>query len=123
MSDVSHISSAASQTARREIALLPQVLESGENVVDICHGTIEGGRTAVIVLTDRRVLYMQRRFLLGPRVDTVRLDAVTSAEDLVGVRHATVCVDAGGRVFELGDVDRALARVFCARLRAQLRAA
>jgi hypothetical protein len=38
----------------------------------------------------------------------------------MGVRHATVVVDAGGRVFEVGDVDRALAQMFCARLRAQL---
>jgi hypothetical protein len=123
MSDVSHLSSSAGQTARREIALLPELLESGENVVDLCHGTIEGGRTAVIVLTDRRVVYLQRRRLWGARVETVALENVKSAEDQIGVRHATASVDAGGRVFELADVDRSLARVFCARLRAQLRAA
>jgi hypothetical protein len=31
-----------------------------------------------------------------------------------------VVIDAGSWVFELGDVDRALAEVFCARLRAAL---
>jgi hypothetical protein len=118
MSDVSHISSAASHTVRAEIALLPRLLASGETVVDVCHGTVVGGRTGVMVLTDRRVFYMQRRLLLRPRVESVGLEEVTSAEDQAGVRHATVSVDAGGRVFELADVDRALARVFCARLRA-----
>jgi hypothetical protein len=38
----------------------------------------------------------------------------------MGVRHATVVLDAGGRLFELDDVDRALAQAFCARLRARI---
>lgn len=123
MSDVSHISSAATQSARREIAMLPRLLKSGERVVDVCHGSIEGGRTAVLVLTDRRVVYLQRRRLWGAHVETVPLAHVRSAEEQIGVRHATVSVDAGGRVFALSSVDRSLAQVFCARLRAQLRAA
>lgn len=121
MSDVSHISSAAGQTARREIAMLPRLLKSDEQVVDVCHGTAESGRTAVLVLTDRRVMYLQRRRLWGADVESVPLARVRSAEEQVGVRHATVTLDAGGRVFELLDVDRALAQVFCARVRTRLK--
>ena len=119
MSDVSHLSSAASLEARREVAMLPRLLKAGEQVIDVCHGTT-GGRPAVLVVTDRRVLYMQRRRLWGADVESTPLARIRAAEDHMGVRHATVVVDAGGRVFELGDVDRALAQMFCARLRAQL---
>ena len=123
MSHVSHISSAASQTARREIAMLPRLLKSGEQVVDICYGTATGGATAVVVVTDRRVMYMRRRRFWGAHVESVPLARVHSAEEWIGVRHATVRIDAGGRQFELADVDRGLAQMFCARVRATLNAA
>ena len=119
MSDVSHLSAAASLGARREVAMLPRLLKAGEQVIDVCHGTT-GGRAAVVVVTDRRVLYMQRRRLWGADVESTPLARIRSAEDHMGVRHATVVIDAGGRVFEVSDVDRALAQMFCARLRAQL---
>jgi Bacterial PH domain len=119
MSDVSHLSAAASLEARREVAMLPRLLKAGEQVIDVCHGRSEG-RPAVMVVTDRRVLYMQRGRLWGADVESTPLAHVRSAEDHMGVRHATVVVDAGGRVFEVSDVDRALAQMFCARLRAQL---
>jgi hypothetical protein len=119
MSDVSHLSAAASLEARREVAMLPRLLNAGEQVIDVCHGTTDG-RAAVLVVTDRRVLFMQRRRLWGADVESTPLARIRSAEDHMGVRHATVVVDAAGRLFELGEVDRALAQVFCARLRAQL---
>jgi hypothetical protein len=119
MSDVSHLSSAAALGARREMALLPRLLRAGEQVVDVCHGVADG-RTAVMVVTDRRVLYLQRRRFWGADVESTPLGRVRSAEDRTGVRLATVVVEAGGRRFELADVDRALARTFCARLRAHL---
>ena len=118
---MSHLSAAVSQGARREVAMLPRLLKAGEQVIDVCHGTADG-RPAVMVATDRRVLYMQRRRLWGTDVESTPLSRIRSAEDHMGVRHATVVVDAGGRVFEVGDVDRALAQMFCARLRAQLAA-
>jgi hypothetical protein len=119
MSDVSHLSAAAGLGARREVAMLPRLLKAGEQVIDVCHGTT-GGRPAVVVVTDRRVLYMLRRRFWGADVESTPLARVRSAEDHMGVRHATVVIDAGGRVFEVSDVDRALAQMFCARLRAQL---
>jgi hypothetical protein len=117
--DTSHISSAASQSARREIDMVSRLLKSGEQVIDVCHGT-GGGRPAVVVVTDRRVVYLQRRRFWGAQVESVPLARVRSVEERVGVRHATVAIDAGGRVFELADVDRALAQIFCARVRARL---
>jgi len=119
MSDVSHISSAAHQVARREIAMLPRLLKSGEQVIDICCGTADG-KSTILVLTDRRVMYMQRRRIWGARVETTPLAHVRSAQEQFGIRHATVTVDAGGRVFSLSDVDRTAAPIFCARVRSQL---
>jgi hypothetical protein len=116
MSDLSHISSAATQTARREIAALDRLLKSGEQVQDVCHGAGGDGRRAVLVVTDRRVVYLQRRRFWGTHVEAVPLARVRGADAHAGIRHATVKVDAGGRVFELVDVDRALARVFCERV-------
>ena len=120
MNDVSHLSSAAGIGARRELAQLPRLLKAGEQVLDVCHGTAEG-RTGVVIVTDRRVVYMRRRRLWGAHVESVPLSRIRSAEEQIGIRHATVIVDAGGRLFELSDVDRALAQTFCARLRARLK--
>jgi len=120
MIDVSHLSSAAVSTARREIAMLPRLLKEDEQIADMCHGTI-GGRPGVIILTDRRLVLLRRRALWGADVESVPLARVRTAEDRQGVRHATVTVYAGGRVFELADVDRALAQTFCARLRSRVR--
>jgi Bacterial PH domain len=118
--DTSHISSAAKTTARREMAMVPRLLKSDEQVLDVCHGNVEGGRTAVFVLTDRRLIYLQRRRLWGSHVESIPLAHVRSAADQIGIRHATVKLDAGGRVFELVDVDRALARIFCSRVQSAL---
>jgi hypothetical protein len=114
--DTSHLSSAASQTARREMAMLSRFLKSGEQVLDVCHGRVEGGRTAVLVATDRRIVYMERRRFWGTHVESIPLTHVRSAEEQIGVRHATVKVDTGARLLELLDVDRALAHMFCARI-------
>jgi len=114
--DTSHLSSAASQTARREMAMLSRLLKSGEQVLDVCHGRVEGGRTAVLVATDRRIVYMERRRFWGTHVESIPLTHVRSAEEQIGVRHATVKVDTGARLLELLDVDRALAHMFCARI-------
>jgi hypothetical protein len=118
--DTSHLSSAASQTARREMAMLSRLLKSGEQVLDVCHGSVEGGQTAVLVVTERRIVCIRRRRLWGAHVESLPLTHVRSAEEQMGVRHATVRIDAGGRVFELVDVDRALAHAFCARIQGML---
>jgi hypothetical protein len=119
--DTSHLSSAASQTARREMAMLSRVLKSGEQIIGVCHGRVEGGQTAVLVATDRRIVLIRRRRLWGAHVESIPLTHVRSVEDQAGVRHAAVRVDAGGRVVELLEVDRALAHTFCARIQARLR--
>lgn len=119
MTDVSHLSSAAALSARREMAMLPRLLKSGEEVLDVCHGSVDG-RAAVVVVTDRRLVLIQRRRLWGADVESVPLSRVRSAEERIGVRHSTVVLDTGGRFYELSDVDRALAQTFCARLRARL---
>ena len=103
------------------MAMLAGLLKSGEQVLDVCHGTVDG-RTAVLVLTDRRVVYLQRRRIWGAQVESAPLAHVRSAEEQIGIRHATVKVDAGGRVFELCDVDRALAAIFCSRVQSALAA-
>jgi ubiquinone/menaquinone biosynthesis C-methylase UbiE len=121
MNDVSHLSSAAGQAARRELAIFSRRLKSGEQVVEVCCGTGTDGRSAVIVVTDRRVVYVQRRRLWGADIESVPLARVRGAEDRAGVRHASVVLDAGGRVFELNGVDHALAQVFCVRVTARLR--
>jgi hypothetical protein len=121
MSAVSHVSAATNLKARREVAMLPRLLAPGEQVIDLCHGMTDG-RPAVMVVTDSRVLYMRRGRLWGADVESAPLSRIRSAEDQMGVRLATVAIDAGSRVFEVGEVDRALAQMFCARLRAQLSA-
>lgn len=102
------------------MALLARLMKSGEQVLDVCHGCTEAGRTAVLATTERRLVYVRRRRFWGAHVESIPLAHVRSVEERAGVRHATVRVDAGGRVFELLDVDRALARAFCARIQARL---
>jgi hypothetical protein len=121
MSDVSHLSAADGQGADLEVQMLPRLLDAGEQIIDVCHGKTEG-RPAVLVATDRRVLYMQRRRLWGSDVASTPLTRVRSAEDHLESPDATVVIDAGACVFELCEVDRARAQMFCARLRAQLAA-
>lgn len=121
MTDVSHLSSATALSARREMAMLPRLLKSGEEVLDVCHGAADG-RAAVLVVTDRRLVFIQRRRLWGADVESVPLSRVRAAEERIGVRHASVIIDAGGRFFDLSDVDRALAQTFCAKLRRRLTA-
>jgi hypothetical protein len=120
--DTSHLSSAASQGTRREMATISRLLKSGEQVLDVCHGSAASGRTAALIATDRRIVYIRRRRFWGAHVESIPLTHVRSADEQIGVRHATVRIDAGGRVLELMDVDRALAHAFCARIQPRLRA-
>ena len=102
------------------MAALARLLKSGEQVLDVCHGSEASGRTALLVATDRRIIYLRRRRFWGPHVESIPLAHVRSVNEQSGIRHATVSVDAGGRVFELVDVDRALAHTFCARIQTRL---
>jgi hypothetical protein len=104
------------------MAVLARLLKSGEQVLNVCHGTAAGGRRAVLAATERRVVLVRRRRFFGADVETIALAHIRSAEDRAGIRHATVTIEAGGRTLELRDVDRALAHAFCAAVRGRVSA-
>lgn len=99
--------------------MLPKFLRAGEGIRDLCHGTAEG-RSAALIATSRRVIFLQRHGLFRATVESVPMEHLRAAQEHVGVRYATVTVNGGGRVFQLHDVDHALAHVFCSRLRERI---
>jgi hypothetical protein len=87
---------------RRELKKLPEVLENGEQVVNLARGEYEG-REGLTAVTDRRVLFLEQG-VVRHRFEDFRYDRINSVQTSTGLRAGKLTVFVAGHKHEITDV-------------------
>ena len=74
---------------KRELHHLPKVLMGMEQVIAFSSGLMDGN-TWLIVLTDRRVLFLDKGWVYGLKQVAIPLDKITSVSGKTGIFFGTI---------------------------------
>lgn len=79
---------------KRELAYLPSALADGEQVLAFSSGLMDS-KTWLIVLTDRRILFLDKGMLFGLKQTAIELDKVTAVSGRTGLIFGEIEVQEG----------------------------
>ena len=105
--------------ARKEIKELPKILWESEFIVQIIQG-IYNGRNGVLVATDRRLIFLDKGFLFGLKVEDFPYDKITSIKYELGILMGEITIFCSGNRAEIGYVEKDKARIFAESVRARI---
>lgn len=90
---------------RKELAHLPQVLATGEQVLGFCSGVMDG-TTWLIALTDRRVVFLDKGFLYGLKQVSIDLDKVNAVTGSTRLLLGQIEIEDGARNRVINNVQK-----------------
>lgn len=79
---------------RRELKALPDLLAAGEQVFAFSSGFMDG-KSWLIVLTDKRILFLNKGFLYGLDQSSISLDKINSISGSTGILFGDIVVEDG----------------------------
>ncbi len=79
---------------KKELNHLPQILMNGEQVLAFTSGMMEGN-TWLIVLTDHRVLFLDKGLIYGLKQVSVNLDKINSVSGRTGLMFGEIRIEDG----------------------------
>lgn len=95
----------------REIKMLPEVLGPDERLISLCSGLTDG-TTWLIVLTDRRILLLDKGMFWGMKEISIDLNKVNSITQKAGLFFAKIIVGDGAAGYEIDNVAKRAAKSF-----------
>lgn len=104
---------------RKEIHDLPNILRDGESILDIVSGWYEGG-FGVLVSTDVRLLFVDRRMLNRLRVEDFPNSVITSIQYEMTLLSGKITIHASGNRAIIERVPKRRARDFAEGVRSRL---
>lgn len=105
----------------RELDSLPAVLAPREQVLAFSSGLHEGN-TWLIVLTDQRVLLLDKGMFFGLKQASIELDRVNSIESSTGIMFGKIMIGSNARGYEITNVWKKTVTPFTNRLREAIQA-
>jgi len=104
--------------ARKEIRELPNVLSEDEKIVYLVEGRNKiSNHHILLVATDRRLIFLDKEFLYGLKVEDYSYDKVTSIQYETEFMLASIDVHISGNIVEIDGVGKYEAELFCERVR------
>ena len=79
---------------RKELGHLPAILMTGEQVLGFTSGLMDGN-TWLIVLTDRRIIFLDRGFFYGLKQSVIDLDKVNTVSGQTGLILGSISIQDG----------------------------
>lgn len=120
---ISSLGGMAKFLGRKEIKELPNILWEDENVTGLVTGNLPGKMgTAVVVATNRRLLFVDKGMFGSLSVEDFPHDKITSIQYDTGMLLGTLTVFASGNKSEINNVDKDLVRIFAETVRAAISA-
>lgn len=104
---------------RKEINELPNILRDGESILDIVSGWYEGG-FGVLVSTDVRLLFVDKRMLNRLRVEDFPNGVITSIQYEMTLMSGKITIHASGNRAIIGRVPKRRVRDFAEGVRSRL---
>lgn len=96
---------------RKEINELPNILAQTETVDNIIQGTYNKGQ-GILVSTNRRLVFIDKGFLYGLKVEDFPLDKITSIQYQTGLLLGSVMIHTSGNISLIENVDKKSSRNF-----------
>lgn len=102
------------------VEVLAKTIPYGEDIISIVKGLLSDSYEGIMVLTNRRIIYVWRGVLYGTKVEDFSLERITSVQYDSGLIYADIKVMTGGNNAELKRVNKAHAKLFCERARSMI---
>lgn len=87
----------------RELDCLPGVLAPREQVLAFSSGLHEGN-TWLIVLTDQRILLLDKGMLFGLKQASIELDRINAIESSTGIMFGKIRIGSNAKAYEISNV-------------------
>jgi hypothetical protein len=99
---------------RREIKELPEILAEDEEIIYLVEGRDKVNKNnGVLLATDRRVIFIDKEFLYGLKVEGFPLNKINSIQYETSLMLGTIKIHTSGRIVEIDGVGKHYARKFC----------
>ncbi len=104
---------------KKELHYLPEVLRDGEQVLAFTSG-LKDGNTWLIVLTDRRILFLDKGMIYGLKQESIPLNRVNSISGNTGLLLGKIVITDGSRSHEITNVWKKTVKRFTNRCQEEL---
>jgi hypothetical protein len=104
--------------ARKEIRELPEILSADEKIVYLVEGRNKTSKHHIIlVATDRRLIFVDKEFMYGLKVEDFSYDKVSSIQYKKELMLASINIHTADNIVEIDGVGKYYAELFCEKAR------
>ncbi|MFN1216145.1 PH domain-containing protein [Chryseobacterium kwangjuense] len=104
--------------ARKEIRELPEILSRTEKIIYLVEGRNKTtNHHIVLVATDRRLVFVDKEFMYGLKVEDFSYDKVSSIQYETSLMLGSIDVHVSDNIVEIDGVGKYEAELFCERVR------
>ena len=100
---------------KKELRYLPEILMDGEQVLAFASGTMDGN-TWLIVLTERRVIFLDRGMLYGLKQAIIPINKINGISGETGMMFGKISINDGAVARVIKNVPKKSVRQFTNRL-------
>ncbi len=90
---------------KKEIKYLPEVIDEGEEIKAVTSGLHEGN-TWLIVVTNRRVIFLDKGFFYGLKQMEMPIEQITSVSHKLGIIFGSIEIQTAGGKKLIEDIDK-----------------
>lgn len=106
---------------RKELNALPDVLDADENLLSFASGFLDGN-TWLIVLTDRRVIFLDKGMFFGMKQISIDLGKINAIQNSSGMFFGGIVIGDGARSYEITNISKKSAAGFSDKVRSAMSA-
>jgi hypothetical protein len=103
----------------KETAELRSIIADDEEMFALVRGIYNNGR-GILVATNKRLIFVDKGFISGLKVEDFGLDKISSIQYETGIVFASIKIMASGNTAKIEYVDKGAARIFCEKVRTKL---
>ncbi|MDF2552447.1 MAG: hypothetical protein K0R77_1722 [Chryseobacterium sp.] len=104
--------------ARKEIRELPNILSADEKIIYLVEGRNKTTKHHIVLVgTDRRLIFIDKEFMYGLKVEDYSYDKVASIQYETSLMLASIDVNVSGDIVEIDGVGKYEAKLFCEKVR------
>ncbi|MGG7469498.1 PH domain-containing protein [Chryseobacterium arthrosphaerae] len=104
--------------ARKEIRELPDILSADEKIVYLVEGRNKtNNHHIILVATDRRLIFVDKEFMYGLKVEDFSYDKVSSIQYETSLLLASIDIHTSDNIVEIDGVGKYYAELFCEKVR------
>jgi hypothetical protein len=106
---------------RKELNALPEILDADESLISFASGFLDGN-TWLIVLTDKRVIFLDKGMFFGMKQISIDLSKINAVQNSSGLIFGGIVIGDGARSYEITNISKKSASGFSDKVRSAMSA-